>query len=310
MTVQYRTLTEEAMADGAISVEEILALRKEGWSDGKIDADEAEVIFEQNDDLQDSTPEWTDYFVEAICAYLIANSVPRGYVNQQQADWLIAKIDRESGVESMGELELLATLFEKAESVPESLKKYAVAQIEQVVASGAGPTRDGGTLNPNTITTSECHLLRRFIFAAGGDRPAGVSRAEADLLFRIKDATLGKDNAAEWKRLFVQGVGHYLQGFSGHEQLSQSRAAELEGFMNDSAVNIGRFFSRMATTRPADAAKGLRHDESDYLDFDEAAAADAAVTSAEQQWLQSRINADHQLDELEQALLDFIAEEA
>jgi hypothetical protein len=310
MTMQDRVPTEYETADGATSVAEIIALRKASWPDGRIDVEEAEALFEHNDDLRDSSREWTDFFVEAITTHILANSAPKGYVGTEQADWLIAQIDRESGVESMGELELLEKLFEQAENVPETLRTYALAQLEQVVLTGEGPTRDGGALDPGSINDTECRLLRRFVFAPGGDRPAAVSKAEAELLFRIKDATLSQANATDWKTLFVQGVGNYLQGFAGHEQLSQERAAELETFMNDAAVNIGRFFARMAKSSISDGATALNQPDASYLDFDEAAQKAAEVTSEEQQWLQAKLDGDHQLDELEQALLDFLAEEA
>jgi hypothetical protein len=65
------------------------------------------------------------------------------------------------------------------------------------------------------------------IFASGGDRPAAVSQREAEMLFRLKDATLGADNAAEWQRLFVQGVGNYLQGWQGAKGLTREFVDEL-----------------------------------------------------------------------------------
>ncbi len=310
MSMHYRVLSEQEMADSALSADEILAMRQEVWADGTIDAAEAEAIFAQNAQLAEHSNEWTDYFVEAISHYIISNSQPRGYVTPALAQWLIGKIDRDGAVESMTELELLEHLFAEAVSVPESLKTYALVQIERAVLEGQGPTRDGGALQPGVITDSECRLLRNFIFAAGGDRPGAVSLDEAELLFRIKDASMGRDNAAEWKRLFVQGIGNFLQGYSGHEPLSTARAAELEYFMNNTAANIGGFFSRMASASPVAGVKGLFDQDEDYLDFDEAAEAAAVVTTQEQAWLQAHLDADHQLDELEQALLDFIVDEA
>jgi hypothetical protein len=191
------------------------------------------------------------------------------------------------------------------------LKAFALAQIEAAVLTGDGPTRNGGSIAVGGINAEESRLLRAFVFASGGDRPAAVSKAEAELLFRIKAASAGHDNAPEWKQLFVQGVGNYLQGFSGHEPLSATRAAELEAFMNDTAVNVGRFFKQMAETNPVEAAQAAKAEyaeDGDYLEFDEKAAADAEVTSEEQAFLNKMLNADGQIDELEKALLEFIAE--
>jgi hypothetical protein len=175
------------------------------------------------------------------------------------------------------------------------------------VLTGEGPTRNGQAIAANGINAEECRLLRAFVFASGGDRPAAVSKSEAELLFRIKDASAGHNNAPEWKQLFVQGVGNYLQGFSSAEPLSAERAAELEAFMNDTAINIGGFFARMANSNPLKAVRAEMAEDGDYLGFDDEVAAAAEVTSEEQTFLDRALNADGQIDELEKALLEFIA---
>ena len=78
--------------------------------------------------------------------------------------------------------------------------------------------------------------------------------------------------------------------------------------MNDTAVNIGGFFARMARADLTDGVDKLLEGTGGMLDFDAAAEADADVIGDENLWLQSHINADGQLDLFEQALLDFLAE--
>ncbi len=151
----------------------------------------------------------------------------------------------------MTELELLTRVIEKARNVPDSLKDFVLEVIELAALTGTGPTRDGGELSDTHITEAECKLIRRVIFGSGGDRPAAVSRREAEMLFRIKDASEHAANAPEFQRLFVQGVGNYLMGFaSDTAQLSRERMLELEAFVADNSVNIGRFMGAMATTAP------------------------------------------------------------
>ncbi len=309
MTMHFRELANQAVAGGKISADEIIALRREAWPDGKIDADEADAIFDLGDLLKYESSEWVDFFVEAICEFLIDSASPKGYLSDEQAAWLIARIDRDERLDSMAELELLEKLFEAAESVPASLQNYALTQIEKAVLAGNGPTRDGQSLDPGCINAEECRLLRRFIFAPAGERPAAVGKVEAEMLFRLKDATLGANNAAEWKQLFVQGVGNYLQGFGDHEPLSAARAGELEAFLNDTSVNIGRFFSRMGHGNMAAGAHDMVQSDPDHPDFEEQAAADAEVTGEERQWLQAHLDTDHELDDLEKALIDFLTEE-
>jgi hypothetical protein len=311
MTMHFRDLADKAAVDGEVSIDEVLGLRRDGWGNGLIDESEIGAIFDLNDHLKDRSPEWVDFFVETVATYLIDNGQPKGYVRQSDAEALIARIDADGRVESMAELRLLEKICDRATALPDCLKAYALAQIEQAVMTGTGPTRNGEELAAKMINAEECRLLRSFIFAAGGDRPAAVSKSEAAMLFRIKDASLGAENAPEWKQLFVQGVGNYLQGFACHEPLSAERAAELEAFMNDTAVNIGRFFSRMAETNPAEAQEAARAEmaeNEDDLDFDEELNAAEEITSDEKAMLDQWINADGQVDEFEKALLDFIAE--
>ncbi|MEP7221644.1 MAG: hypothetical protein ABI673_03140 [Novosphingobium sp.] len=311
MTMQFRALAEQAMTDGTITAEEILALRREGWADGRINPDEAEALFVLNENLTERSPEWCDAFVEAITEFMIAGAAPRGYIDDAQAEWLINHIDRSGGVESMAELELLAKLMERAESVPERLKDYAIHQIEQAVLTGTGPTRDGGRLTDDGVSSAECRLLRRMIFAQAGERPGAVSQHEAEMLFRIKDATLNAANAPEWKQLFVQGVGNFLMAWSDYQAPSLDRAKQLDAFMHDTTPHVGRFFGRMMKSNVGGATArvlGFGRKGAAANDPDADLAEAAKITDTEEAWLQSELGADRQLDDLEQALLAFIAE--
>lgn len=310
MMINFPELARQAAADGAITPEEVLTLRRSAWPDGRIDQTEAEAILAINDVVSTKSPEWIDFLVEAVGEYVLNGTEPRGYVADATADWLIARLDQDGRLDSAAELELLVRVLEKALGTPDRLKDYALAQIEHAVLTGEGPTRDGGSLSAGSISEAECKLLRRVIFASGGDRPAAVSQREAEMLFRLKDATLGADNAPEWQRLFVQGVGNYLQGWQGAKGLTRERAAELEAFMNQPSGGLSGFFRRMGSF----AAGDLRSAARDLLtspsarDLTGEAGADAAVTDSEQQWLDAHIGSDGQIDPLEQALLAFLAE--
>jgi hypothetical protein len=314
MSMHFREIAERAAADGEITPEEILSLRRAGWSDGHITPDEAEAVFVLNDQLRETSREWSDFFVEALGEFIVNGVEPKGYVDEEQADWLMARISHDGKTDSLTELELLVRLFERAQSVPQRLRDYALEQLERAVLTGIGPTRCGGALETGNVTEAEAKLMRRIIFASGSERPAAVSRKEAELLYRIKDETAGTDNSPEWKRLFVQGVGNYLMGFASHTALSSERAAELESFMSDRRSSVGGFFGRMAKSaingnffKSVGDAFGRGRRESDLAG--EAGKA-AQVTSSEQLWLEAQLDGNGRIDEYDRALLDFLAEES
>ena len=316
MTINFPELAKRAAADGQITADEVLALRRVAWPDGVIDAEEAEAILAVNDLVGDKNRDWTDFLVEAVGEYVVNGLEPKGYVAPETADWLMAHLDRDGELDSMTELELLVRVLEKALGAPETLKAYALNQIERAVVCGSGPTRGGGALGAGSITDAECKLLRRMIFASGSDRPAAVSQAEAEMLFRIKDATLAGDNAPEWQRLFVQGVGNYLQGWNNAPSLTRERAAELEMFMDDISTGLGsglgKFFGRMTRVGRNDLNLGAQHilsgGEAPARSIDGEACAAATASLPEQQWLDDRIAADRHSDPLEHALIAFLAE--
>ena len=302
---------DDFAAAGSVTPEDILALRRSVWSNGQIEIGEAEAILTMNASLRQSSAEWTDFFVEALSVWLVDQQDPRGYVDEAQVDWLIARLDRTDGVQSMAELELLVHVLEKAVSAPERLRRFAMVSIERAVIEGTGQTRDGGTLEPGRVTAGETRLLRRLVFASGGDRPAGVSGDEAELLFRIKDACRDGDNAPEWKQLFVQGVGNFLQASSIGEPLSRERELELERFVASRDSGLGGFIGRMAQVNARDvvatARDALRGSEAPVgRDWEAECARAVAIDADEQDWLDRKIGADGITDPYEQALLDFL----
>ncbi|MAF29157.1 MAG: hypothetical protein CL820_10555 [Croceicoccus sp.] len=308
MTISFQDIAAQAARDGIITDAELLDLRRNGWCDGTISPQEAESIFAINHALGERSAAWTDFFVEALGEFLLNRQEPRGYMAEDQADWLIAQVTRDGRIDSMAELELLVRMIERASNVPETLKSFVLEQIEREVLTGTGPTRDGGELSDTHVSEAEVALLRRVLFGQASDRPAAISQREAELLFRIKDATLGALNARGWKRLFVQGVGNYLQGWSSpNAQITRDRAAELDRFMTDTDSGVGRFMARMVKAVPNSAGIVFGRKQADTPDLDARIAAEADITASEQSWLDAQVEANGEIDEYDRALLHFLA---
>lgn len=308
MSVQFGNLAAKVSADGVIDATELAALRKAGWSDSTLSQYEAEILFTINDALSHHDEEWSDFFVESIGEYVINGSQPAGYVSQEEANWLVLQIKRDGRLCSMTELELLVRIYERALNVPESLKTFVLAQIEHAVLSGTGPTRNGGELSDSHVSNAEVEVLRRMLFAAASDRPAAVSRREAEMLFRLKDATIAAANSPDWKTLFVQAVGNYLMGYSAENaQISRVRAMELEAFIAENRASIGGFMGRMAKTAPG-AFATVFGKNSPTASTAERVAEAQEVTGDERMWLEGQIAQSGQIDDYDQALLNFIEE--
>jgi hypothetical protein len=178
-----------------IQVEDVRALRKFVYHDAAIDRDEAEAIFELAAANYPDCPEWRALFADVMADWLVNQNEPEGFVSEEKADWLVERIGRAGRVASAAELEMLVMTLEKARLAPSGLVRFAIAQIRQCVASGVGPLR-AGSASPGMIAQDEIDLLRRVVYAGGGDQGVGVSRDEAEMLFDINDALDEAENPA------------------------------------------------------------------------------------------------------------------
>jgi hypothetical protein len=308
MSFAFQDFAADIRKNQTITARDTIALRQWNWADGKVSTAEANALFDLNDLGKSNAPEWVDCFVEAITEYVVNGTNPKGYVSDANADWLMARIDKDGRVETLGELELIVKILEQATATPDRLKAYALAQIEKIIMTSKGPTRTG-PIRPAMVDNAEVVLLRRILFAQGGDGPASISRAEADMLFRIKDATLLHNNAAAWQTLFVQAVGHHLMAHTSYIPLTRDQAARLDTFMDDTHVYLGRFFRQLLQIDLRAEMTALFGSKAQRIDHDTAVAADRAMTADENAWLTAKLDADATLDPIEKALLAFIAEE-
>ena len=300
MSMQFSQFA--AAADGTITSDDVLALRRLVWSDGAISADEAHAIIAINARVTAPSRAWSDFLVEALGVWLVDEQEPRGYVDEAQGRWLVATFAREDHPATSADIELLVHVLERAVKVPAELESFVLAQIEAAIRARPAPAG---------VSDDDVRALRRIVFAAGGEHTDGVSQGEAELLFRIKDAMLGRDNVAGWQQLFVQGVGNFLQGYSLAKPLDRAREAELDAFMNRREPGLFGFLGAMAGgIRQAPAALGemeqMGWHEHLFTDEARAAAVAAEVTPEEGDWLKRAIDADGVTDAYEQALLDFI----
>lgn len=280
-----------------LTPEDVLAVRRAVWPDGKVSDAEAGILFDLNRLVGGPSPEWRDFFLEALADHVVNGKAPRGYVDEANAAWLIAEVDRDGEPLSRIEVELVVRVIERALNCPDSLRGWALARIEEAVVRGT-----------KAVDAEECKWLRRLVFAPGGEGALVVGPDEAETLWRLKDACLASDNAPEWKTLFVQAVGNHLMAYSSYAPLAREEAARLEAFVGDHRSSVPGFFARMRGANPFTEARGLFR-EPPRKDHDAALAAAGAVTASEREWLDSKVEADGARDPYEEALLAFVAAE-
>jgi uncharacterized membrane protein YebE (DUF533 family) len=115
-------LKKSILADGVIDAAEVKQLRQALFADGKIDKEEANFLFELNDAVSGKANDagWSALFVEAITSFLLDDEDSPNQIDEQEAQWLLAKLQGDGQLDAT-ERALLNNLKSKAKNFPASL---------------------------------------------------------------------------------------------------------------------------------------------------------------------------------------------
>lgn len=307
-------------ATGKVTAANALAARRTIYgNDDTIDPYEIEGLFaidEAAKAADAADPEWSALLVEAGTDFVVHQQDPTGYIDDDNAEWLIARIGKDGLVKTTSELELLVKVLEAAKSSPEKLVKYALQQVERAVLDGSGPIAGGGMLEPGRIGRSEVDLIRRILYAFGGDGGIAITRSEAEILFNINDRTVEANNDPAWTDLFAKALANCIMAASGYVVPSRAEALRRERWLDSPSGGVGDFLTRMVSGGFSGILEayrlptGKRATAIRNREKDQAIAAAEIVNQEEAEWLARNIGRDGHLHENEKALFRFLKAES
>lgn len=289
-------------ADGYVTANEVLFLRRTVFEDGIVSTEELDAIFALGERAPDGDPEWLQFFAEAVADYYLREEEPQGYLTPEEFASLQVRITQNDGHANALERCLLVKLMETAMRTPPEMARFTGDQIKKaILKKPEGPH----------VEKADAMLLRRYLFAAGGDGNVAITRAEAELLFDINDAVQTANNSTAWTELFVQGVVNHLMAHLGYTAPSREEAFRRNAWAKDQSSNIGGFFKRMLSgglgaVKDAYTQGTLYEEQNARRDADAAIA--AQVTQSEADWLAGRIGRDGALDKNERQLIERMRE--
>lgn len=299
MPGELSELQRDIIGRGRIKASDVLALRRLIYPDGSISLPEADVLFDLNDAVAEQSPEWHQLFVEALTDYAVHQAEPRGYVTPENVQWLIGHISRDGHVQTSTEVQLLVNVLEKAISAPDPLAVYALNEVKTQV------------LRSNRIAEHEVSLLRRVLYAAGGQQGIAITREEAEVIYAIHDAHQGQDDDPAWIDLFTKVLLNHLMFASGFAPPSREEALRRAEWLDDTSVKPGRFMKSMVTSlRDIVRVYTAPDFQDDYASRRAAIQQEAeAITDTEAAWLASRLVGNGIYSDAERALVEALSAE-
>ena len=289
-------------SNGYMTAEDVLALRRVVFADGVVSTAELDALFALGERAPEGDKEWEQFFAEAAADFYLREEEPRGHLTEEEFRSLKARVTRDGERASGLELALLVKLMEDAVTTPPDMAEFVGRELKRMIAERKGGPR---------ISAKDVALIRRWLFAAGGDGNVAVTRREAELLFDLNDVVAGAKNDAAWADLFCKAVANHLMAHIGYKPVGRAEALRLHAFMSNRSTNVGGVLSRALSGGLGGVARrfadGLKREESLAAARNaarEAEAAEAAkVTQSEADWVAERIGRDGALGEGEKALV-------
>ena len=205
----------EMLQRGSIQDVDVLRLKAALHTDCVISADEAEALFTLNETCPLQDPAWADFYVDALTDYLVNQVEPEGYLTAEEAKRFASRIAPDGIVARKSELDLLVNVLDKSRWSPVSLSRLALQQVKRAVVEGDGPLRESHPGQQGAIRECEVELVRRILYAFGGEGSVAITRPEAEVLFDINDNIRDPQSNAAWTDLFVKAVTNVVMAASG-----------------------------------------------------------------------------------------------
>ncbi|NNE42363.1 MAG: hypothetical protein HKN14_15760 [Marinicaulis sp.] len=288
-------------ADGSVSADEVMFLRRTIFADGVVSTKELDALFALAERAPNGDPEWPQYFAEAAADFYLREEEPHGYLTPAEFETLKDRVMKDGGASALKN-GLLVKLMETATQTTPEMAEFVGEQIKQSIIK-----KDGGAV----VDKKDAMLLRRYLFAMGGCGAVAVTRKEAELLFDINDAVGKADNDPAWSDLFVIGIVNHLMAHLGYEPPSREEAFRRHAWVSDHSVNVGGFFKRMfsggvGAVRDAYTQESVTEERN--KERAQGAAFAEQISQDEADWLAARIGRDGVFDNNERQLIDRMRE--
>ena len=209
----------------------------------------------------------------------------------------------------------------EAQTGAEAEAETEVDAEAEAQTDGAGSGERGPDIRAETpsgagvVTAEDVAMLRRVLYAFGGDGNIAITMAEAEVLFAIDEATAGADNHPDWPALFVQAIGNAVMAASGYSVPSRREALRREAWLAERG-GVGGFLANMVSGGLSAVRDAYREQSAEERALARLEAqrqqiiTAETITAGEAYWLADHIGRDGRLSDNEQALLAFIRQES
>ena len=207
-------LESEVLSDGAIGAEDVLRLRRAIYRDGPIDREAAAFLFHLNRksraDHVSHHPSWAEFYVEALTDFFYWREGSDSKLTDDAERMILEWLAPGPVLDDVSELRLLLNLMFRTNGSSERFRGFVLDAVRHSVLHGTQALYGHAQRLPGVIDAADVEVIRKLVYGMGSQSRMAISRAEAEFLFALNNATAGARNAPAWRELFVKAVTMYL----------------------------------------------------------------------------------------------------
>jgi len=99
-----RTIITAMILRRQVTAQDVAWLKREVFANREVTRESADELFAVVRADMDNAPEWKEFFVDMIAEHVVRRSEPPGVVNDEQAAWLLERVDECRSVEALAAL--------------------------------------------------------------------------------------------------------------------------------------------------------------------------------------------------------------
>ena len=284
-----------ALGDRPPSGSDIAALRRTIFADAHVSDAEIAAVGRLLDEHPEGGREWRHFLDDVYGDYFLGQAAPFGYFTDEGAA-LLAEMKRRDNRPGRLKTEVLVHLLSRCRTAPAALARLACERVEADVLSDGRIDRD------------DVELVRKLIYAAGGEGGLKVSRLEAELLFTLNEYSRAAENCPGWLDLFAKALACHVMVRHGYDAPDREEALRREAWLADTHVDVGGFMRRMVPSLLTAAGRRDRGSiwQGRNRDFAIGHRAADEISAGEARWLADRIGRDGTFCDAERAMIAYL----
>lgn len=215
-------------ANGSITEEEAMTMRRTMYMAGDIGRDQAQFLIALHRDTSGNHPAWDEFYVLAMTDHFFWYREQDGPLKQDDTKLLDDLFGFGDGLQDPVQLRLLLNIMFRAKGAPEQLRVFALKSIKYWTKRSDSPVFGTAPRQVGALSAGDVEAIRKVIYDGDGGGVVAMGRDEAEMLFELEEATAGAENHPDWRPLFLKALTMQLV-FSGmdHDRIEAGEAAWL-----------------------------------------------------------------------------------